>query len=228
MNHTPVSESMRFGRCDGAWLIAVVLLHGCLLLIPLKQFSMDTAAPRILTISLPKPTHLETPAAEMPAPEVTLEEPRREISEPRPPKIEQTPEKDPATEQVNRPSAATLFDSASRFNWSLRDKPKVRSLGQPRPYEVPENWRSGIKLEDNLFDGMMAPAETEIVDQWVASDGSRNIVLDTPGGQTLCGRAKAWDPLNPMVPQLMMFRTCGGGGRRSFKMPDRFLKHLVD
>jgi len=219
---------MRFSRRDGAWLIAAVLLHGCLLLIPLKQFSTHTATPRVLTISLPKPIPRSTRTEDIPVPAAMAEKPPQELPEPQPPRLAQTPEQEPTAEPVEKPSAATLFDSVRRFDWSIQESPKARVLGQPRPYEVPENWRSGINLEENLFDGMMVPAKTEIVDQWITADGSRNIVLNTPGGQTLCGRARAWDPLRPMVPQLMMFRTCGGGGKRSFKMPDRFRKHLVD
>jgi hypothetical protein len=125
-------------------------------------------------------------------------------------------------------TTARLVDSASRLKWSSPKPEAHRKLGAPRPWEVPENWRPSIRLDENLFDGMTLPVKTEIVDEWLAADGSQNVVLNTPTGQAMCGRREASDPLRPMVENLMMFRPCGDGGQRPFKMPDRFSKHLVD
>jgi len=75
--------------------------------------------------------------------------------------------------------------------------------------------------EGNTFDGMMAPVETELVDRWQAADGSANVVINTPNGDTLCGRAEAWNPMQPLLEHLMMFRSCGGGGKRTFSMAAR-------
>ena len=77
--------------------------------------------------------------------------------------------------------------------------------------------------ERNTFDGMMAPVETELVDRWQASDGSSNVVINTPNGDTFCGRAEAWNPMQPLVEHLTMFRSCGGGGKRTFSMAAREL-----
>jgi len=81
--------------------------------------------------------------------------------------------------------------------------------------------RSGISIEDNLFNGMAPPNKTEIADRWLAADGSHNVVINTPSGQTFCGRALAWDPMQPLVEHVMQFRPCGGGGERTFKMTQR-------
>jgi hypothetical protein len=141
-------------------------------------------------------------------------------------------QREPAAEEPATPpdriTTARLLNSASQIKWAIPSNTDHRKLGVHQPQEVPENWRPGIGLEDNLFNGMTVPDRVEIVDQWVSADGSQNVVIDTPGGETLCGRRQAWDPLNPMIEPLMMFRTCGGGGKRTFKMPDRFIKHLVD
>ncbi|MFC1720590.1 hypothetical protein ACFL00_05605, partial [Pseudomonadota bacterium] len=123
---------------------------------------------------------------------------------------------------------ATLLDSASRLEWSFPKARQKRQLGVHQPQEIPENWRPSIRMEDNLFDGMTVPGKTEVVDEWLANDGSYNVVINTPSGETLCGSKQAWDPMNPMLEHLTLFRKCGGGGKRSFKMPDRFMKHLVD
>ena len=72
-----------------------------------------------------------------------------------------------------------------------------------------------------MFNGMVLPNKTEIVDRWLAADGSQNVVVNTPDGHTLCGRARAWDPMQPLVEHVMQFRPCGGGGKRTFEMPRR-------
>ncbi len=77
-------------------------------------------------------------------------------------------------------------------------KDDSRRLGVFVPQALPENWRSGIISRDNLFNGMVLPNKTEIVDRWLAADGSHNVVINTPSGQTFCGRALAWDPMQPV------------------------------
>lgn len=219
---------------DGAWLAVVLLLHGSLLLIPFKVQPAIQDQPRILTLSLlaqPAPKTVRAPARNPVEPvENTIPDTSAEHqSEIVPPVLPQ-----PSlvvTEPVNPPEQTTtarLVDSASRHKWSVSTPAEQRQLGVHELKKEPENWRPSISLEDNLFNGMTKPAETEIVDAWLSSDGSHNVVINTPSGETLCGRQQAWDPMNPMIENLMMFKTCGGGGKRTFKMPDRFTKHLVD
>jgi hypothetical protein len=230
MENTPISNSMRISRRDGAWLIAAVLLHGCLLLIPLTHYSPVAPEPEFLSVSLQTPADPKIQAVEPPITPAPVERPEPEREKVPQPQVAQQPveqtEPIPLEEETPEPlTAAALVESTRQFNWTVPDKVITRRLGQAPAREVPKNWLPGIELEDNPFDGMMVPVKTEVVDQWVASDGSRNVVLNTPSGETLCGRAQAWDPMRPMVEHLMMFRTCGGGGKRTFKMPDRFLKN---
>lgn len=225
---------MQLGWRDATWLAIALMLHGSLLLISFKPFPAELADPRVLALSLVTPVAPQTDTAKIPIPAVPQEdaipEPvERQPGETLPPA---PPHSEPAAQEPAAPpdriTTARLLDSASQLKWALPDPTDHRKLGVHQPREAPDNWRPSISLEENLFNGMTVPAKVEIVDQWVSADGSQNVVINTPNGETLCGRRQAWDPLNPMLEQLMMFRTCGGGGKRTFKMPDRFNRHLVD
>jgi hypothetical protein len=61
-----------------------------------------------------------------------------------------------------------------------------------------------------------------MVDQWLAADGSHNVMIRTSTGQVLCGRAESWNPMSPLVEPVMTYRACGDG-RRTFEMPERVL-----
>ncbi|MBT8047492.1 MAG: hypothetical protein HKN57_01935 [Xanthomonadales bacterium] len=233
MGVKPVSENMRIGPGDVMWLVVAVLFHASLLLVPLYRSDPPGRPDALLTVSLLAPTADQTLISEPQEPEAQVPAP----APPRPASEPEAPEKPDESEFVaerEEPSAvndaistARLIDSASRFKWFLPEKQENRTLGVPVPRRIPDNWRPLITVGENRFNGMTAPVSTEIVDRWVAADGSHNVVIDTPGGKTLCGRARAWDPMNPLIEPVMMFRTCGGGGKRDFKMPDRFLRHLV-
>jgi hypothetical protein len=234
MDPVPVSNTLRLSKRDGIFFAVALLLHGALLLIPFKQLPSVQDLPRVLTLSLlasPEPKAATvTPPVPIPPQERTTpaansasrhEPPPQDILPREPEQTEPEVPKDPVT-------TARLVDSASRLKWSFPKEKEQRQLGVHQAQEIPENWRPGISLEDNLFNGMTVPEKTEVVDQWLADDGSYNVVINTTWGETLCGRKQAWDPMNPMLEHLTLFRKCGGGGKRSFKMPDRFTKHLVD
>jgi len=234
MDPASVVQSMRLSGKDSIWLIFALFLHASLFLIPIKQSFPERVPTKLLSLSL------LTPQATKTVPDQPVE-PTPETDHPDPetrsgPRYPAVPSPTSAAEPAETPSedpphpitAARLVDSISQLKWSLPRSAETRQLGIHVPREVPENWRPGIGLKKNRFDGMTVPAETELVDIWQAADGSRNLVINTPTGQTLCGRAEAWDPMRPMIVHLMMFRTCGGGGERTFKMPDRFIKHLVN
>jgi len=224
---------MRLRRRDAVWLTAAVLAHLSLLLVPLSDFQTAHRTMKTLSVSLlsaPRLATTDTAGAQpVTPPKERFSEPEdAPVSQPDPQRftvIEHEPEP-----VVSEPTVTTarLLDAARLAKWSLPTPAEARRLGDPPPLEIPPNWKPGSEQEENLFDGMAVPEKTEIVDHWVAADGSRNIVMNTPGGQTVCGRVEAWNPMNPMIEPLMMFRNCGGGGRRTFKMPDRFNKHLVD
>jgi hypothetical protein len=230
----PVTASMRFNWPDGAWLTVALLLHVSLLFIPLRQHSADRVRSSTLTLSLMPPPRLEIENEHIadPAPPPGKSKPETDesrLSEMPPTAIAQ-PEPSTADKETSSVSITTahLVDAASRTKWPVPATENLRQLGVHQARETPDNWRSGIRLDENLFDGMTVPARTEIVDQWLDADGSFRVVINTPAGETLCGRKQAWDPMRPMVEHLVMFTTCGGGGKRTFKMPDRFNRHLVD
>jgi hypothetical protein len=131
---------------------------------------------------------------------------------------------DSSPEPVRTISLARLVESVHD---GQLDNPKTvsqRQLGVQHQHEKPSYWRGGIPgalPSENLFDGMVAPAQTEIVDRWIEADGSHNVVVNLPNGETFCGRAAAWDPMRPLVEHVMMFRSCGGGGKRTFTMAPR-------
>jgi hypothetical protein len=112
---------------------------------------------------------------------------------------------------------------------SRLDRPQTRTVGQLGihvPHDLPPNWQRGtgakaLQSVDNMFDGMTNPSRTEIVDRWLAADGSRHVVVNLANGQTLCGRAEPWNPLQPLVEHVMMMGACGGGGKRTFSMAAR-------
>ena len=106
------------------------------------------------------------------------------------------------------------------------DQQESVSLGELRPYSPPANWLPHTGAEalapfDNTFNGMTVPEKVEIVDRWVASDGSHNVIVETPGGLRLCGRARPSDPMRPYIENVMMFHVCGGDGAIPFKFKPR-------
>lgn len=225
------SDNRRLNRQDAAWLSIAVGVHLALLLLPLSIESPAQRSEQILTVSL-----LKQPAPE-PEPVPPLKEPdgpagTTVAQAESPPETRQQPTESRAVpEESGGPEAsittALLLESARRLERPAPDKGANRTLGAPVPRRIPDNWRPRITVGENRFNGMTVPATTEILDRWLAADGSHNVVIETTGGETLCGTARAWDPMRPMIEPVMLFRKCGGGGERKFKMPDRFMRHLV-
>jgi len=212
---------------DGPWLYLAIVLHALVLAIPLVQKPLEKPVAQTVQISLlarqspekpfvemPEKTGLETPVRQPEAEHRTIAQ-QAEMVEP-----EELIEKAPASPDTIL-STARLLDSASQFDWPGLQAEKPLQLGIHTPRPMPENWRIGISVVDNLFNGMVAPRQTEIVDRWLTADGSHNVVINTPTGDTLCGRALPWNPMQPLVEHVMQFRRCGGGGKRSFTMPQR-------
>jgi len=228
------SKSIRLNRLDAAWFAFALLAHASLFLIPLYQQPSVPNQKPILSVSFLTPRPMEPvvkqpqqPVAEEPAPAPVQDHPEPATYQ-RPPEVLPDPDKNEPDEPEPGVSTALLVDSASRINWPAPKQDTSRTLGVHVPQKIPDNWRPRITVEDNRFNGMTVPASTEIVDRWLAADGSHNVVINTPSGETYCGRAEAWNPMTPLVEHIMMFRKCGGGGARTFKMPDRFIRHLVD
>ena len=222
----------RLNSRDGFWLGLAIVLHALLLLIPAVPDSSPNPATDAVVVTL-----LSTNAYEQLSTE-TVETPISDVPAPDPQPAPRAPDEPPEIALQEDPgekvpadpapiiSAARLLDSARQVKWvsSQPDEPLHLGVYSPRP--LPANWTSGMVTEDNLFDGMVVPRKTEIVDRWLAADGSHNVVIHTPGGETFCGRALAWDPMQPLVEHVMQFRPCGGGGKRSFEMPPRVSRPL--
>jgi hypothetical protein len=206
---------------DGIWLLGAVLAHGLLLLIPPESTPRPATAP-IVSVSITRPQPVRRQAeAVTPAPEL-MQTPAtsRQASEPMPATADQeaTPaqrEEAPAQAEL---SVARLLDTVASLPATPEAQAPPRRLGVAPPLIVPDNWRPRIAAEPNRFDGMTVPAKPEVLDRWLAADGSHNVVVDAPDGRTYCGRAEAWDPMRPLVEPVMMFRICAGGGRRDLDL----------
>lgn len=227
---------------DGLWLLVAVAFHAAFLLVPVMQDKPMVSTNDSLIIELQNFDLVDQPFVQevAPLPEPQTPEPPQPIEpvppEPIPPTFEE-PIREVVMEEETLPdpddpepvdqdvSTAVLLQSAFDRQWSLMEKESDRELGVFVPPGIPDNWRPGITLEDNLFDGMTVPRKVEVVDRWISADGSQNMVINTPNGETLCGRGLAWDPMQPLVENVMQFRLCGGGGKRTFEMPDRYHKN---
>lgn len=230
--YSAVSTSRRLKFHDGLWLCLAIVLHALLLLLPVtREPASEPAAAsvfvKLLVAELPKnplneKTEQDTPEIpgeqDEPVPAAVAEQP--EITQAKLTQNEQETEENPLSPALVL-STAFLLEFASQHDWSLVPEQELRQLGIFSPRALPENWRSGSGIEDNIFNGMVVPRKTEIVDRWLAADGSHNVVINTTTGDTLCGRALAWNPMQPLLEHVMQFRSCGGGGKRSFDMPLR-------
>ena len=225
------------GLFPAIWLALAVLLHAILMLVPLQRFPSVTETSRVVSVSLLAPRIKQPVSEQREAPAHPPEESRPVVSVPPPGAL--PPVESPALVKSGAGKAgpggppadattARLIDSASRFKWPAVEKDQSRKLGVFAPQSIPDNWRPGITVEENWFNDMVVPAKTEIVDRWLAADGSHNVVLNTTSGETLCGRAQPWNPMRPLLEPVMMFWKCGGGGKRTLKLPDRYSKTRQD
>jgi hypothetical protein len=224
---------MKPGRRDALWLAAAVLLHALLLLIPPREFPSATETARTVSVTLLAPRE-EKPLFESVDPPAPPPEELLSADKAPPPQEPPLAERQALSgshagnSSEDKPladtSTARLLDSASRFKWPTLEEDKHRQLGVYEPQGIPDNRRPVIPIADNRFDGMFVPEKTEIVDRWLAADGTHNVVLNTSSGDTLCGRARPWNPMNPLIEPVMTFWKCGGGGKRAFKIPDRYMR----
>jgi hypothetical protein len=223
-----VAAKVSLGLRDGRWLLAAVLIHALILTIPIRL--TDTPRDRPEHVAFALQPRGRPPAPEPQQKQAAVKTPSRTgpvMPGQKPELSVQQQEAAPLERELPPPPAsvlslARLLDSVSVIKWELPAERASRQLGVFTPRPVPENWRPRILVEDNRFDDAVLPTKTLIIDRWLAADGSHNVVIETPTGRTLCGRAEAWNPMNPLFEPIMMFRPCGGGGERSFKMPHRY------
>lgn len=198
------------------WLALAVLIHGGLLLVPARDGTRhaNPLTPLRIALSTPVPATPEpTTATDLLPAAVVAPEPAPLAAEPVVPAPSDTgdlPASDPSRGADAPPlSAARLFDLDSRREWRLDEPARQRRLGVPTPRALPDNWRSSIPYRTEPPGGRAVPERVEILDRWLAADGSHNVMVETPTGERLCGRGEAWNPMQPLVEPVMMFRSCG-------------------
>lgn len=238
MSYALVREN-RLGYREGRWLLLAVALHLLLLTIPgsndepgrvIEPARLAIRLMSVVAPARPEPSTVPVPepprAQPMPAPPRTAPAPPTPApaSIPAPELASDPPKIDPAV------SAARLIgmrDSVSaRVPLPERSSVPNLKLGSPGALEQPGNWRPGTGAEalapfENWFNGKTAPSDVEVVDRWLAADGSHNVIVETPAGLRLCGRAQAWDPARPLIESIMMWQVCGGDSVKPFKYTPR-------
>lgn len=222
------------------WLAVAMLLHALLLLIPAQRGLTPGPAANSLAVVLIKAWQAAPGAAELnraraePEPVPSPPEPRSApepatSSKPGLTADEAPRSAAPAREAATSPdagspdrpvTAARLLDLANPREWRLPGKPGEYQPGDPASPSRP-NWRPGTDLGRSRFDGRALPERVEIVDRWLAPDGSHNVMIEMPTGEMLCGRAAAWDPTQPLVEPVMMYRSCGPA-RSTFEWPEHY------
>ena len=202
------------------------MIHGALLLMP---FSMPReVAPESETISVtfvvppqvkpPEEQPVERQLATQPSDIIPEEKPALLAPEPEEPQA-QEPEPLPDTIQVlpKRVSAAQLLQSSADFNLSAPEQQKSQALGTFSAPPLPRNWAPSLTIDDNLFDGRMAMANSEVMDEWVDAGGEYNVIVKLPSGRVLCGQAQPYSSMDPLVEHVTMWQSCGGDGKRKPK-----------
>lgn len=125
--------------------------------------------------------------------------------------VKQAPDKAPV-EVTAQPDAAALRRAlpgqVAGFVRGGVPESNSSSLRRLHPSWNP-SWSTPV-LEDleTAFSPYFAPAEAVMLDQWQEPGGARRVVMRLPSGDSVCGRAEPWDPLNPLVEPVPMFHRC--------------------
>lgn len=245
----PTVSSSWPNRYEAGWFALALAVHAALLLLPLERSRQDVDSHRFLPISLKLAPRRLTAVPrnglaghkdrERERPDTGIAEPAND-AEPltpdtaasrRPPVEASTPQAPtPSTtpEPITRRSLSTadLLQALSDMGFGDPRQELPRTLGSPPPSAGTDPAAPVNPLAESIS-GSFKTSSPVVLDRWLASDGSHHVVVELPNGQTLCGRASAWDPMRPLVEHVMMFRACAGGGARSFSIPeDRLPKHL--
>lgn len=199
-----------------AFLAGAVILHGMLLLLPAQHEASPGDVLHRLTVSLravtsPPPESVTKPIPTEPPPaQPESNATERRATLPADVRVVPAPPDSASAEPDRDLTTARLLDHANRLRWPLPEHDPHRNLGEPLPGRAIER------------PGEAGPAATiEIMDRWLAPDGSHNVLIRTASGDLLCGRADAWDPLRPLVEPVMTYRNCGSAGP-TFEWPDRY------
>lgn len=238
LEYALANRKKRLNSGDLPWLLLAILGHAVLLLIPFtKPVPRPVEGPAKIMLELVPVYQEETqaPAAREREPEPETE-PEAE-SVPKPEIFPVPAPGDPSIPEqkfvpVRRAPGVTvarLMEQRDSVATAVPIDPAtapVRTLGEAVPFEQPHNWQRGAGAEalapfQNTFNDKTVPAKVEIVDRWLAVDGSHHVVVETPAGLKMCGRARPWDPMQPLVEPLMMWKVCGGDGKVPFKFKPR-------
>lgn len=235
----PVSQNRKITFRDLRWLGIALVAHALLLLIPLRDHLRGPGDEQAaITVRLfhafqdqpePPATEEQTPSPEPELLEIPPESPP-EIREPMQEEIAENAL--PVEDADEHPpiSIAKLLglreSIGERVPLEDTDGDATLSLGEPAPFERPYNWQHGAGARalgpfDNTFNGKTVPAKVEVVDRWLAADGSHNVIVETPTGLRMCGRARSWNPIQPLVEHIMMWQVCGGDGKSGFRFKPR-------
>jgi hypothetical protein len=214
------------------FLAAALVLHSLLLILPLDTGPRYVRATEPLAITLSELTRA-TPATQAEKPVETLPAAKEMVppveAEPVQVKpVEQKPEPvitetiapvpRKTTSTINHLSAALLLNSARQRQWRLPVFPGSTASAERASSALPPNWTVPLMpMTPNHFDDAVLPRTVEVIDRWRDPDGTHQVVINTPTGHTLCGRAAPWDPMEPLVEHVMVMRPCAGGGKR--RMP---------
>ena len=207
----------RLKTVDGLWLGIALLLHSLLLLVPINIPPELPPVPEIITVTLDIQSKAEPP----------VDQPVKYQSEINPEKKPKSVTPEPKDSQQVDPllfsthvlsksiTTTQLLRSVSHLKLPRPEREKPLDLGTFRVPPLPANWSPSLKTDDNLFNGKIASAGSEIVDQWGEAGGRYNVVVKTSSGHTLCGQVQAWSPMNSLKEHVTMWRSCGGSGNRT-------------
>lgn len=229
----------RSGWREFSFFAVALLIHGALLLLPMKTWQAHQSAGEhrqdLIQVQLrPAP---EIPSAPLePLPEVqgqALPEKKPAadytLAEIPPPSDKPVPE-DQASSDTSPVQALSTRQLRLQAAQAAKLVPPAQSnpgLGIPKPRAPPANWNKHagapfLSSFDDRSHEVTLPEATTVLDRWQAADGSHQLMVQLPNGDSLCGRAAAYNPMQPLVEPVMMFSPCGS--KPTFTMPDRYRK----
>jgi hypothetical protein len=209
------------------WLIAVVA-HLALLALPVSWWNREMEPSESLVVELvapppaaeaptapsapapPEPKPALEPDVPPPTPLTLAESPRDPPPEPA---VSVTPEPKRPEDTERELEIQRLLEAVAAMDWTTPDA--SATLGRTTTSEAVDAMRAPLLAStDNAFDGMPAPADTEIVDRWMSPGGVHQVVVRGPDGNTYCGRQEAPNDMRPWLQMPMLFHRCAGGGKR--------------
>ncbi len=204
-----------------AALIAAVALHAIFLAIRLVQPTPATPVVR-LKIRIQAPAaepevpipHTDTTPADDIATADSVTRPAKPNTDPptRPSPVlpaKPVPLPEPADKLPNSRVLMQAARAQARKQAPQASAPQAVRLGQVRPSSPPPNWtRDHSFTQETPFVSVWLPQNAVILDRWRNPDGSHQVIVKTPSGNTYCGKAAAYDPLEPLVEPVMLFKSC--------------------